>query len=64
QTKHGYARGWEPVMYVEKIRNYLDILTWLTKQEKKPLDQHQPVTSTIARNNNAELTEQNSRERG
>jgi membrane-bound lytic murein transglycosylase MltF len=51
-------------MYVEKIRNYLDILTWLTKQEKKPLDQHQPVTSTIARNNNAELTEQNSRERG
>ncbi|MCP4926990.1 MAG: membrane-bound lytic murein transglycosylase MltF [Gammaproteobacteria bacterium] len=64
QTKHGYARGWEPVMYVENIRNYLDILTWLTKQEKKPLDQHQPVTSTIARNNNAELTEQNSRERG
>jgi len=31
KTKHGYARGWEPVMYVENIRNYYDILTWLTK---------------------------------
>jgi membrane-bound lytic murein transglycosylase F len=31
KTKHGYARGWEPVMYVENIRNYYDILTWLTE---------------------------------
>ncbi len=30
-TRHGYARGWEPVMYVENIRNYYDILVWLTR---------------------------------
>ncbi len=24
--KHGYARGWEPVIYVQRIRNYMDIL--------------------------------------
>ncbi len=24
--KHGYARGWEPVIYVQQIRNYMDIL--------------------------------------
>lgn len=27
-TKHGYARGWEPVQYVEKIRTYHNILVW------------------------------------
>ena len=25
----GSARGWEPVTYVENIRNYRDILRWL-----------------------------------
>ena len=25
-TKYGYARGWEPVRYVENIRSYYDIL--------------------------------------
>jgi len=30
QTKHGYARGWEPVRYVERIQTYFDIL----KQKK------------------------------
>jgi membrane-bound lytic murein transglycosylase F len=29
QTKHGYARGWEPVRYVDNIRAYLDILEWV-----------------------------------
>lgn len=29
QTKHGYARGWEPVRYVDNIRGYLDILEWV-----------------------------------
>ena len=28
KTKHGYARGWEPVTYVENIRNYHRILAW------------------------------------
>jgi len=25
-TKHGYARGWEPVQYIERILTYFDIL--------------------------------------
>jgi membrane-bound lytic murein transglycosylase F len=29
QTKRGYARGWEPVRYVDNIRAYLDILEWV-----------------------------------
>lgn len=42
QTKHGYARGDEPVMYVENVRNYYDLLVWLSTekpaQEKKTPD--------------------------
>ena len=36
KTKHGYARGWEPLQYVENIRSYYDILRWLddSGQEK------------------------------
>ena len=26
KTKYGYARGWEPVQYVERILTYFDIL--------------------------------------
>jgi membrane-bound lytic murein transglycosylase F len=26
QTKRGYARGWEPVRYVENVQAYLNIL--------------------------------------
>ncbi|UCG72427.1 MAG: membrane-bound lytic murein transglycosylase MltF [Chromatiales bacterium] len=33
QTRHGYAPGWEPVRYVENVRNYYDILVWLTLEE-------------------------------
>jgi membrane-bound lytic murein transglycosylase F len=33
QTRYGYARGREPVRYVENIRTYYDILVWLTEQE-------------------------------
>jgi len=28
KTRYGYARGLEPVKYVENIRSYYDILTW------------------------------------
>ncbi|SMF57949.1 membrane-bound lytic murein transglycosylase F [Alteromonadaceae bacterium Bs31] len=28
QTKHGYARGWEPVEYVRNIRNFRTIIAW------------------------------------
>jgi membrane-bound lytic murein transglycosylase F len=31
QTRYGYARGWEPVRYVENIRTYYDVLVWMTE---------------------------------
>lgn len=34
QTKHGYARGKEPVRYVENIRSYYDLLVWLTTENQ------------------------------
>ncbi len=33
KTKHGYARGREPVHYVENIRSYYDILVWFSEQD-------------------------------
>ncbi|MCK5640358.1 MAG: membrane-bound lytic murein transglycosylase MltF [Gammaproteobacteria bacterium] len=36
KTKHGYARGNEAARYVENIRQYYDILVWITEQEKPP----------------------------
>lgn len=36
QTKHGYARGREPVRYVENIRSYYDILVWHTAENRVP----------------------------
>ena len=32
QTRYGYARGREPVRYVDNIRTYYDILVWLTEE--------------------------------
>ena len=34
QTKYGYARGKEPVHYVENIRSYYDLLVWLTEENQ------------------------------
>ncbi|MCK5335226.1 MAG: membrane-bound lytic murein transglycosylase MltF [Gammaproteobacteria bacterium] len=34
KTKYGYARGWEPVKYVENIRSYYDLLTWEINKSK------------------------------
>ncbi|MEN7343045.1 MAG: membrane-bound lytic murein transglycosylase MltF [Pseudomonadota bacterium] len=36
QLPYGYARGWEPVAYVENIRNYYDILSWLESRNAPP----------------------------
>lgn len=35
QTKYGYARGWEPLKYVERILTYYDILKQKTIKETK-----------------------------
>jgi len=34
QLPYGYARGWEPVLYVNNIRAYYNILKWLTEKEE------------------------------
>jgi len=34
KTRYGYARGWEPVRYVEQIRSYYDILKWISNRDK------------------------------
>ena len=34
-TKHGYARGEEPVHYVENIRRYYDTLSWLDNKAQE-----------------------------
>ena len=34
QTRYGYARGREPVRYVDNIRSYYDILLWRTEQDE------------------------------
>ena len=42
QTKYGYARGDEPVRYVENIRSYYDILRWHVDREK-PRNTPKPI---------------------
>ena len=32
---YGYARGWEPVLYVNNIRAYYNIIKWLTENEEQ-----------------------------
>lgn len=36
---YGYARGWEPVLYVNNIRRYFNILKWLTANERQRVPQ-------------------------
>lgn len=43
QTRYGYARGWEPVRYVENIRSYYDILVWHMEKEHPHLQNLRPI---------------------
>ena len=36
-VKHGYARGWEPVHYVNNILRFRDIIAWHDQQEQRRL---------------------------
>ena len=36
KTKHGYARGAEPVNYVTNIRRYYDVLVWQDEEQQAP----------------------------
>jgi len=43
----GYARGWEPVLYVNNIRSYYNILKWLTANEGAPVPEELEVPDEI-----------------
>ena len=30
QARFGYARGWEPVRFVDNINSYRELLVWMT----------------------------------
>jgi membrane-bound lytic murein transglycosylase F len=34
RVQYGYARGWEPVLYVNNIRRYYNIMRWLTDHDQ------------------------------
>ena len=34
RVQYGYARGWEPVLYVNNIHSYYNIIRWLTENEE------------------------------
>ncbi|GAB3110523.1 membrane-bound lytic murein transglycosylase MltF [Aestuariicella hydrocarbonica] len=36
-TKHGYARGWEPVAYVQNIRNFYSTIAWHQQVQQRRL---------------------------
>ncbi len=36
KTRHGYARGYEPVHYVQNIRRYYDVLVWMRPLKDQP----------------------------
>ncbi|MGB5739715.1 MAG: membrane-bound lytic murein transglycosylase MltF [Woeseia sp.] len=38
RVQYGYARGWEPVLYVNNIRRYYNIMRWLTQGEESITD--------------------------
>ncbi len=44
RVQYGYARGWEPVLYVNNIRNYYNIIRWITANEAEADDDLQPKT--------------------
>lgn len=51
QTKYGYARGHEPVTFVENIRSYYDLLVWLTEENQIKKNAMDANTSPTPENN-------------
>ncbi len=38
RSRYGYARGWEPVYYVDNVRRYMDVLRWMTAADNLRAD--------------------------
>jgi membrane-bound lytic murein transglycosylase F len=58
RVPYGYARGWEPVLYVNNIRAYYNILQWLTANEEPLIEEYDPEQHGLpeGRPESAELT--------
>jgi membrane-bound lytic murein transglycosylase F len=48
QVKRGYARGWEPVRFVDNIRGYMDILDWVAADSGPPAQRDKPAGAPLA----------------
>jgi len=46
RVKRGYARGWEPVRFVDNIRSYIDILDWVAADTAPPAQREARLPST------------------
>ena len=52
RVKYGYARGWEPVLYVNNIRSYYNILRWISASEPQEEEELEPEGSMEMASNN------------
>ena len=52
RVKYGYARGWEPVLYVNNIRSYYNILRWISASEPEEEEEVEPEASIEMASNN------------
>ena len=57
KTKYGYARGKEPVHYVENIRRYYDTLIWLDNKSKALIQEAEDDVQEIKDNAVAKIAE-------
>lgn len=54
RAKHGYMRGWEPVKFVDNVRNYHKIIAWHQQQEEFRLATASNINRLSANTLNAE----------
>jgi membrane-bound lytic murein transglycosylase F len=52
RVKYGYARGWEPVLYVNNIRSYYNILRWISASEPQEDEEMEPEEPIELASNN------------
>ncbi|OZG70122.1 lytic transglycosylase F [Hahella sp. CCB-MM4] len=56
KTRFGYARGWEPVHYVQNIRRYYDVLAWMKQPGINDGTVAQSATSTTTSDDFSDTT--------
>lgn len=62
QTRHGYARGHEPVIYTQNIRRYYDVLKWMYPDEPDEIELASDMDSPLSEGAHMELGEGDSDE--